>query len=211
MSEMKSFRLDPTKRVLFLTKDPDLIRQQIAGELNLTLDDVSVEELLDDINTDVMTPAWVCFDWQPTEIAKNAYAGLIVDGERLIPEGALYNGGFEVIVSGYQKGVGSSRETAAQAEKYSGIRLAVAASFAPIHARNNINSGVLMADHAQLADARRAVERGADERIGLGLANAGGQHAVREVRAFADGAHPLALVVEAPAGRRARCACLTRS
>ena len=37
-----------------------------------------------------------------------------------------------------------------QAEKWSGIRLAVAASFAPIHARNNINQGVLMAGHAVL-------------------------------------------------------------
>lgn len=163
MSEMKSFRLDPTKRVLFLTKDPDLIRKQIAGELNLTMDDVAVEDLLDDINTDVMTPAWVCFDWKPTEIAKNAYAGLIVDGERLMPEGALFNGNFEVVVSGYQKGVGSSRETAVQAEKYSGVRLAVAASFAPIHARNNINSGVLMADHAQLARLQRGEELSIEE------------------------------------------------
>jgi 3-isopropylmalate/(R)-2-methylmalate dehydratase large subunit len=46
--------------------------------------------------------------------------------------------------------VGSSRETAVQAEKWSGIRIAIAASFAPIHARNNINQGVLMGDHALL-------------------------------------------------------------
>ena len=59
-------------------------------------------------------------------------------------------GGFEVIVSGYRKGVGSSRETAVQAEKWSGIRIAIAASFAPIHARNNISQGVLMGDHAML-------------------------------------------------------------
>ena len=71
-------------------------------------------------------------------------AGLIVDGERLIPENALAAGNFEVIVSGFRKGVGSSRETAAQCEAYSGIRIAIAASFAPIHARNNINQGVLM-------------------------------------------------------------------
>lgn len=151
MSETRSFKLDPNKRVLYLTKDPDLIRKQIAGELTLTMADVKVEDLLDDINTDVMTPAWVCFDWEPVEIAKNAYAGLIVDGERLIPPCGLYDNDFEVIVSGMQKGVGSSRETAVQCEKYSGIKLAVAASFAPIHARNNINSGTLMANHAQLA------------------------------------------------------------
>ena len=55
-----------------------------------------------------------------------------------------------MIVSGYRKGVGSSRETAVQAEKWCGIRIAIAASFAPIHAANNINQGVLMGDHAML-------------------------------------------------------------
>ncbi len=140
-------RLTPGKRVLFLTKDPELIRRQLAGELDLTMDDVGVEDLLDDINTDAMTPAWVCFNYRPEDLARDAYAGLIVDGERLFPRDALRDGGFEVIVSGYRKGVGSSRETAVQAEKWSGIRIAVAASFAPIHAANNINQGVLMGDH----------------------------------------------------------------
>jgi 3-isopropylmalate/(R)-2-methylmalate dehydratase large subunit len=62
----------------------------------------------------------------------------------VVPERALYDADFEVIVSGQRKGVGSSRETAVQAEKWSGIRIAIADSFAPIHARNNINQGVLM-------------------------------------------------------------------
>ncbi|MEM6457480.1 MAG: aconitase family protein [Acidobacteriota bacterium] len=143
-------RLTPGKRVLFLTKDPDLIRRQLAGALDLTLDDVGVDDLLDDINTDVMTPAWVCFQHRPEDIAREAYAGLTVDGKRLMPRDALRDAGFEVIVSGLRKGTGSSRETAVQAEKWSGIRIAIAASFAPIHARNNINQGVLMGDHALL-------------------------------------------------------------
>ena len=151
MGSTQTFKLTPGKRVLFLTKDPDLIRRQLAGELDLKMDDLSVQELLDDINTDAMTPAWVCFDYDPAEIAKNAYAGLIVDGKRLFGEGALSGREFEVIVSGAQKGVGSSRETAAQCEVYSGSRLAVASSFAPIHARNNINIGQLMADHSVLS------------------------------------------------------------
>jgi 3-isopropylmalate/(R)-2-methylmalate dehydratase large subunit len=150
----ETVRLTPGKRVLFLTKDPELVRRQIAGE-NLRMEDLRVEDLLDDINTDVMTPAWVCFDWDPKEIAKNAYAGLIVEGKRLIPERALLDGNFEVIVSGYRKGTGSSRETAAQCEKFCGIKIAIAASFAPIHARNNINLGTLMADHAVLARLQR--------------------------------------------------------
>jgi homoaconitase/3-isopropylmalate dehydratase large subunit len=144
-------RLTSGKRVLFLTKDPDLIRRQLAGSLDLRMADLTVENLLDDINTDAMTPAWVCFNHKPEDLAREAYAGLVVDGERLFPRDALAGGNFEVIVSGYRKGVGSSRETAVQAEKWAGIRIVVAASFAPIHARNLINQGVLMADHAQLA------------------------------------------------------------
>jgi 3-isopropylmalate/(R)-2-methylmalate dehydratase large subunit len=143
-------RLTPGKRVLFLTKDADLIRRQLLGDLNLTLDDVRVEDLLDDINTDAMTPAWVCFNHRPEDLAREAYAGLIVDGQRVFERDALIDGNFEVIVSGYRKGVGSSRETATQCEKWSGIKIAIAASFAPIHARNNINQGVLMGDHAML-------------------------------------------------------------
>ncbi|HET9625275.1 MAG TPA: aconitase family protein [Kofleriaceae bacterium] len=151
-----SFALTPGKRVLYLTKDPDKIRQQLAGTLTLTMDDVTPADLLDDINTDAMTPAWVCFDYAPAEVAKNAYAGLIVNGQRVVPPDALPGAGFEVIVSGAQKGVGSSREHAAQCEVFSGSRLAIASSFAPIHARNNINLGQLMGDHAML----RRLERG---------------------------------------------------
>src|ERR1043166_6886460 len=139
--------LTPGKRVLFLTKDPELIRKQPRGELDLQMKYLRVEDLLDDINTDVMTPAWVCFDHRPEDLARNAYAGLIVDGKRLFEQDALLNGNFEVTVSGYRKGVGSSRETATQAEVWSGIRIAIAASFAPIHAGNNINQGLLMGNH----------------------------------------------------------------
>ena len=150
MKPEPTIRLTPGKRVLFLTKDPELIRQQLRGELDLQMKDLTVDDLLDDINTDAMTPAWVCFSHKPEDIARDAYAGLIVDGKRLFEHDALINGNFEVIVSGYRKGVGSSRETATQCEVWSGIRIAVAASFAPIHAGNNINQGLLMANHAML-------------------------------------------------------------
>ncbi|MHC5019527.1 MAG: aconitase family protein, partial [Planctomycetota bacterium] len=112
--------------------------------------DLRVDDLLDDINTDVMTPAWVCFSHRPEDIALNAYAGLLHEGGRVFTERALMDGNFEVIVSGYRKGTGSSRETAPQCERWSGIRLVIAASFAPIHERNNINLGQLMGDHAML-------------------------------------------------------------
>ena len=146
----ENIALTPGKRVLFLTKDLDLIKQQLYDGLNLRMEDLSVDDLLDDINTDVMTPAWVCFDHDPAEIAKNAYAGLMHNGLRVFRENALKDGDFEVIVSGQRKGTGSSRETAAQCERWAGIRIVIAASFAPIHERNNINLGQLMGGHAML-------------------------------------------------------------
>ena len=73
------------------------------------MSDLSVDDLLDDINTDAITPAWVCFDHDPQKIAENAYAGLMHEGRRVFEARALMDGGFEVIVSGQRKGTGSSR------------------------------------------------------------------------------------------------------
>ena len=152
-------RLDPKKRVLFLTKDLELIRKQLRGELQLSMADVDPKDLLDDINTDVMTPAWVCFRHRPEDLALDAYAGLLDDGgERVFPTRALLDGNFQVIVSGQRKGTGSSRETAPQAEKWSGIELVVAASFAPIHERNNINLGQILGDYEQLERLQQGAE-----------------------------------------------------
>jgi len=145
-------RLDPAKRVLFLTKDLSVLRRQLAGELDLAMGDVQPAELLDDINTDVMTPAWVCFRHRPEDIALDAYAGLVdAEGKRVFGTRALMDGRFQAIVSGQRKGTGSSRETAPQAEKWCGIELVIAASFAPIHERNNVNLGQLMAGYDVLA------------------------------------------------------------
>ena len=100
-------RLTPGKRVLFLTKDLELIRRQLRGELTLSMKDVRPEDLLDDINTDVMTPAWVCFRHRPADIALDAYAGLVDEaGERNVGE----RGG-EVHDGGGASGIGSRRRS----------------------------------------------------------------------------------------------------
>jgi 3-isopropylmalate/(R)-2-methylmalate dehydratase large subunit len=139
------------RRVLFLTKDPALVRSQLRGELDLMMRELRPADLLDDVNTDAMTPAWVCFNHRPEDIAREAYAGIRdAQGARVFGTDDLRNGGFEAIVSGQRKGTGSSRETAPQAERWSGIRLAVAASFAPIHERNNLNLGQLMCGYELL-------------------------------------------------------------
>lgn len=152
-------RLTPGKRVLFLTKDLARIEAQLAHKLDLAMKDVDPKALLDDINTDVMTPAWVCFRHRPEDLALDAYAGLVHEGgKRVFEKRALIDGDFEAIVSGQRKGTGSSRETAPQAEKWSGIHLVIAASFAPIHERNNANLGQLMGTYAQLERLQRGEE-----------------------------------------------------
>ncbi|MES2504920.1 MAG: aconitase family protein [Myxococcota bacterium] len=150
-------------RVLYLTKDIELIKKQLYEGLVLQMKNLSVEDLMDDINTDMMTPAWVCFDYKPEDIAANAYAGLMHQGDRVFKPRALMDGGFDVIVSGHRKGTGSSRETAAQCERFCGIKTVIAASFAPIHERNNINLGQLMGDHAMLLRMEAGEEISVDE------------------------------------------------
>lgn len=147
---LTTIKLDPDKRELYLTKDLSLIKEQLYGGLRLKMADLSPKDLLDDINTDIMTPAWVCFHHDPRKIAERAYAGLMHNGERVFIDGALINGNFQAIVSGERKGTGSSRETAAQCEHFSGINLIFAASFAPIHRRNNINLGQIMGGYELL-------------------------------------------------------------
>jgi 3-isopropylmalate/(R)-2-methylmalate dehydratase large subunit len=157
-------RLSKGKRVLFLTKDLELIRKQLRGELNLRMQDVDPADLLDDINTDTMTPAWVCFRHKPEDIALDGYAGLLDDkGARVVGTRALLDGNFEVIVSGKRKGTGSSRETAPQCEKWAGIGLVIAHSFAPIHERNNLNLGQLMGGYALLERLQAGEEVPLDE------------------------------------------------
>ena len=46
----ENISLTPGKRVLFLTKDLELIRKQLYEGVNLKMSDLSVEDLLDDIN-----------------------------------------------------------------------------------------------------------------------------------------------------------------
>ncbi|MEO6710122.1 MAG: hypothetical protein ABIP42_11145, partial [Planctomycetota bacterium] len=51
----RAVALTPGKRVLFLFKDLELIRRQLRGEVDYKMREVDPADLLDDINTDVMT------------------------------------------------------------------------------------------------------------------------------------------------------------
>ena len=104
-------------RILFLTEDPELIKRQLAGE-DLPWDTQHPErnpKLRDDISTDEITPAHICFFFDET-LGEFPYTGLKCGNETPIKRGDVKNGGFVCAVSGKRRGKGSSREQSPYAE-----------------------------------------------------------------------------------------------
>jgi 3-isopropylmalate/(R)-2-methylmalate dehydratase large subunit len=124
-------------RVLYLTEDPELLKQQLAG--SAIPFDPSQHALIDNISTDELTPGWVCYYYDET-LARYCLVGL---RGGLIERDAIKNGGFGVIVSGRSKGCGSSRETAPYSEREAGIQIVVARSIEKIYGQNSQNIGLL--------------------------------------------------------------------
>jgi len=150
-------------RILFLTEDTNLIRQQLeansasASELEFALaerlqnDDLP---LMSNISTDEITPGWVCFYYDET-LGQYVYVGM---REGAVQKDEVKNGGFAVVVSGLSKGCGSSRETAPYAEKAAGIQLVIAKSIEKIYGQNSQNIGLLTSTDFNLIDRIRRGE-----------------------------------------------------
>jgi 3-isopropylmalate/(R)-2-methylmalate dehydratase large subunit len=124
-------------RVLHLTEDQELLKQQLAGTLTLTWDEK--RKLIDNISTDELTPGWVCYYYDET-LARYCLVGLRGGN---VKQDAIKNGGFSVIVSGVSKGCGSSRETAPYSELKAGIKLVIAKNIEKIYGQNCQNIGLL--------------------------------------------------------------------
>jgi len=126
-------------RVLHLVDDAAAIRRQLAGE------DLPRDHGLpyrDDISTDEITPAWVCYYFDET-LGDFPYVGFRAGGEFPIGRNSVKQGGFGVSVSGKRRGKGSSREASPYAEKCAGIRLVVAENIERIYQQNCHNLGLL--------------------------------------------------------------------
>ena len=150
-------------RILFLTEDTSLIRQQLAatGDAAAALEAELAERLKSDdlplmsnISTDEITPGWVCFYYDET-LGQYVYAGM---REGAVQKDEVKNGGFAVVVSGLSKGCGSSRETAPYAEKAAGIQLVIAKSIEKIYGQNSQNIGLLTSTDFGLIDRIRSGE-----------------------------------------------------
>jgi 3-isopropylmalate/(R)-2-methylmalate dehydratase large subunit len=151
-------------RILFLTEDTTLIRQQLeaAGDERARLEGELAERLanndlplMSNISTDEITPGWVCFYYDET-LGQYVYVGM---REGAVKKDEVKNGGFAVVVSELSKGCGSSRETAPYAEKAAGIQLVIAKSIEKIYGQNSQNIGLLTStDFALIERIRRGEE-----------------------------------------------------
>jgi 3-isopropylmalate/(R)-2-methylmalate dehydratase large subunit len=139
-------------RILFLTDDTTLIRQQLeandeaGGQAAAGLEAELAARLsrgdlplMSNISTDEITPGWVCFYYDET-LGQYVYVGM---RDSAVKKDEVKNGGFAVVVSGLSKGCGSSRETAPYAEKAAGIQLVIAQSIEKIYGQNSQNIGLL--------------------------------------------------------------------
>lgn len=146
-------------RILFLTEDPDLIKRQLGGE-DLpwdTLDPARNPKLRDDISTDEITPAHICFFFDET-LGEFPYTGLKCGNETPIKRGDVKRGGFVACVSGKRRGKGSSREQSPYAEMSAGIHLVIAENIERIYKQNCQNLGVLTSTDFGLIDKIRRGE-----------------------------------------------------
>jgi 3-isopropylmalate/(R)-2-methylmalate dehydratase large subunit len=144
-------------RILFLTEDPELIKRQLAGE-DLSWDTKNPQnnpKLRDDISTDEITPAHICFFFDET-LGEFPYTGLKCGNEVPIQRGDVKRGGFVAAVSGKRRGKGSSREQSPYAELSAGIKLVIAENIERIYKQNCQNLGVLTSTDFSLIDRIRS-------------------------------------------------------
>lgn len=166
-------------RVLFLVDDAELIRRQLEGE-DLELTPELRARLRNDISTDEITPAYICYYYDET-LGEFPYLGLRAGGEFPIKQGSVKLGGFVCSVSGKRRGKGSSREQSPYAEMMAGIRLVVAENIERIYRENCQNLGLFTSTDFELVERVRRGEAiplaaftdGADE-ITRGIIEHGG-------------------------------------
>ena len=92
-------------RVFFLASDPELVKRQLVGEDLSWPGDFA---LRDNISTDEITPAYICYYYDET-LGEFPYLGLKCGDELPITRGSVKAGGFACSVSGKRRGKGSSR------------------------------------------------------------------------------------------------------
>jgi 3-isopropylmalate/(R)-2-methylmalate dehydratase large subunit len=150
-------------RVLFLVDDAELLRAQLYEGQDLELTPELRSRLRDQISTDEITPAYICYFYDET-LGEFPYLGLRAknratgEDESPVRRGAVKGGGFVCSVAGKRRGKGSSREQSPYAELMAGVKLVVAESIERIYRENCQNLGILTTTDFSIVDRLRAGE-----------------------------------------------------
>jgi 3-isopropylmalate/(R)-2-methylmalate dehydratase large subunit len=142
-------------RLLFLSEDPALVREQLSGR---DLRREAAGALRDEISTDEITPLPVLVHFDAT-LGRHVHTGFTAGGERPIARDALRDAGIGVLVAGKRYGKGSSREHSPLAELSAGVRLVIAESFERIYRQNADNLGLFTSTDLGLVE---RLQRGED-------------------------------------------------
>ncbi|HBY99990.1 MAG TPA: homoaconitase [candidate division Zixibacteria bacterium] len=99
----------------------------------------------DNLNTDGIFPGKYTYidDFTPAQQAQVVMENYDPEFGKIVKEG-------DILIGGFNFGTGSSREQAATALKYRGIRLVIAGSFSETYKRNAINNGFLVIEAPEL-------------------------------------------------------------
>ena len=146
--EARPDRVRLSGRVLFLVDDADLMQRQLGGE---DLDWPLRAQLRDDISTDEITPAYICYHYDET-LGEFPYLGLQAGSEFPVTRGSVKRGNFVCSVSGRRRGKGSSREQAPYAEKCAGIQVVIGESIERIYRENCQHLGILTSTDFSLVE-----------------------------------------------------------
>src|SRR2546429_9259546 len=111
--EKRPARVQLNGRILFLAEDPASVRAQLEGK---DLDIETIPPLRNDISTDEITPAYICYHFDET-LGEFVYIGLKCGDEFPIKRGDVKKGGFVVSVSGKRRGKGLRREQSRSGER----------------------------------------------------------------------------------------------
>lgn len=165
---------EETYKNVEVVRGPNIKPCPTKGELDDTLDAKCLLKVGDNITTDHIMKAGASvlpFRSNVPKLAESCFVGC--DPE--FPTRCKKEG-IGIIVGGANYGQGSSREHAALAPLYLGIRAVIVKSFARIHMANLVNSGILplifkdptdydkitLGDELELSDLRSTVETGKD-------------------------------------------------
>ncbi|GMV03841.1 MAG: hypothetical protein AMXMBFR53_01230 [Gemmatimonadota bacterium] len=148
-------------RILLLLDDTALVRAQLFDGQDLDLTPELKARLRDQISTDEITPAYICYFYDEV-LGDFPYLGLRTTDRETgatdypVTRNAVKDGGFVCSVAGKRRGKGSSREASPYAELHAGIQVVVAESIERIYNENCQNLGVLTTNDFSIIDRIRA-------------------------------------------------------